>query len=199
MKNLWEKKSALIIKLWINQIAFSLFGLFVASPFSGTLCALAGVFSILFYLSVVAFAVIDDAQRDKIAFDAGRAPDNTACGGARYLTVAFAPSVLISLIHLVLKLCGNAASAFRAVLYFVQRFLLAGEVLGIDAGLTQYRYDEISQMRVSDAPASVQFMSEAGLFQLLFLLVSFAVLTLVYSLTYRGVIRLKTSGDRKQK
>ena len=42
--SVFKEKGDMLKKWWINQFAFSLFGLFVASPFNGAMCIVAGVF-----------------------------------------------------------------------------------------------------------------------------------------------------------
>ena len=198
MKELWEAKSGLIVKLIVNQFAFSLFGLFVSSPFlnNDTLCVVAGVFAWLFYLAVVAFAVLDDAQKDHIATAAGRAK-HTVTRGAAYLALSFAPSAVISVLHAILSLAG-ANGIVKTVLYFLNRFAFGGEVLGIDVGLARFTFDEALGERVSNAPMIYQQMSIHGLFQLLFILISFAVLFVIYALAFGGYISYNTTDKSKK-
>lgn len=200
MKELWQNKSRLIGKLLINQFAFSLFGVFVSSALtrSGVLSVLAGLFSLLFYLSVVGFAVLDDGQRDKIAFEAGRVDGRSPVTGLGYACLSFVPTILLCLVHVLLYV-GGIADTVRSILNLIIRFFLAGEVLGIDAGLGGFRYDPVIAARVSDAPQALQFMSNADLFFLLFALAAPLILGFVYALAFTGKITYNTSENKGKK
>lgn len=199
MKNIWQKKNSLIKKLWLNQFAFSLFGLFVASALSGTLCVLAGVFSLLFYLSVVGFAVLDDAQKDRIMHLAGRVEGLSCHTGLSYTALAFAPSALLIGAYTVYTFfASQTAGVFQTVYFLIVKYILAGEVLGIDVGLTKYTYDSVNQVRASTASPSVLFMSDHAFFQLLFVAFSVIVLGLIYRLAFSGLISYNTTVSNKK-
>ena len=67
-----KEKSGMISKLFVYQIAMSLLGVFVVSPFSGYTQIAASVFAFLFYFSLVSYAIIEDGQKDCISYKAGR-------------------------------------------------------------------------------------------------------------------------------
>ncbi len=200
IKTLFNQKGSMIKKMWLNQFAFSLFGLFVASPFSGTTAVLAGIFSFLFYGFVVGYAILDDAQKDKIAFDAGRTVNFTSSFGFKYAFFAFFPTFIIAGLNTVLSfLEGLAQSSGAFILNLVTKYAICGEVLGIDVGLTRYSYDAVNQVRVSDASAAVLFMSEHGLFQIIFAIVTPLAFGLIYSLAFKGIVSVNTTAKSKKK
>ena len=193
----FSSKSAMIKKMWLNQFAFSLFGLFVASPFTGNLCIIAGIFSYLFYLFVVGYSVIDDAQKDKIKLDAGRGEGLCALTGLKYSLIAFIPSFLVTFGYMISTLFVKVSGVVSTIVFVIVKYAFCGEILGIDIGLTKYRYAEDTLTRVSDAPESILFMSEHAIFQLIFIVLSVILLSVVYYLAFSGIIRLKTSEEKK--
>lgn len=196
---LWLQKNKIIKKIWINQVAFSLFGLFVASALSGSLCIAAGVFSLLFYLSVVGFAVVDDAQKDRIIKNAGRGDGLTPHTGLRYMLLAFLPSFLIIGVYSVYTFfASEVAGAFRTVYFFIVKYVLAGEILGIDVGLTNYTYNTVTKLRESTASPAVLFLSDHAFFQLIFLVLAALLLALLYRLAFCGVISFNTTDSKKK-
>ncbi len=199
IQTLWQKKGSIIKKLWLNQFAFSLFGLFVASALSGTLCVLAGVFSLLFYLSVVGFAVLDDAQKDRIMVKAGRGAGLSAHTGLAYTTLAFAPSALVIGIYTVYTFfASEMAGVFHTIYFLLVKYVFAGEVLGIDVGLTKYTYDAVHQVRTSTASPTVLFCSDHAFFQLAFIVLGVLVLALVYRLAFTGRISYNTTNTSRK-
>ena len=185
--------------MWINQFAFSLFGLFVASPFAGNICVVAGVFSYLFYLSVVAYAIMDDAQKDRIIRRAGRGEHLSAGTGLAYAFSAFLPSIVLAGGYTIYTFVVRQASGvFQTVSFLLVKYVLAGEILGIDVGLTKYTYDAVNQIRVSEASSAVLFMSEHALFQLIFVLITPLILALVYRLAFTGVISFNTTATKEK-
>ena len=191
-------KAGMLRKLWINQFAFSLFGLFVASALSGPLCVVAGVFSLLFYLSVVGFAILDDAQKDRITKQAGRGAGFSAWFGLQYTALAFLPTFLLTLGYSIYSFFSKTAGALQTIWFVLVKYAFAGEILGIDVGWTAYTYDAVNQVRTSAAPLAVQFMSEHALFQLLFTVLVPLVLGLVYSLAFSGKISFNTTDSKKK-
>jgi len=196
---IFREKGAILRKMWINQFAFSLFGLFVASPFRGTVCIVAGVFSYLFYMSVVGFAVLDDAQKDKISFNAKRKNNVTASVGFKYAFIAFLPTIILMLLYTVFTFIPNFNETVKFIISLVTRFVMGGEILGIDAGLTNYNYDEATMMMVSSAPESVIFLSSHSIIHLLYSVVTPIILGLVYALGFKGIISVNTTETNKNR
>ena len=199
IKTLFNQKGSIIKKMWLNQFAFSLFGLFVASPFAGNIAVIAGIFSLLFYAFVVGYAILDDAQKDKISFDAGRANNYTTSVGFKYAFLAFVPTYIVAGINTILSFWGNISQSTGAfILNLVTKYAICGEVLGIDVGLTRYTYDAINQVRVSDASEFVLFMSEHGIFQLIFAVLTPFAFGLIYNLAFKGIISVNTTVKSKK-
>lgn len=194
---LWTRKNKMIKKLWLNQFAFSLFGLFVSSALSGSLCVWSGIFSFLFYLSVVGFAVIDDGQKDKILKNAGRGDGLSAHTGLAYAGIAFLPSVVVVGAYTVYTFFASAlAGAFHTIWFLIVKFVLAGEILGIDVGLTNYT--NVDNVRTTTALPTIVFFSEHAIFQLLFLIAAILLLGLLYRLAFCGVINFNTTDSSKK-
>lgn len=187
----------MIKKLWLNQFAFSLFGLFVSSALSGSLCVWSGIFSFLFYLSVVGFAVIDDGQKDKILKNAGRGDGLSAHTGLAYAGIAFLPSVVVVGAYTVYTFFASAlAGAFHTIWFLIVKFVLAGEILGIDVGLTNYT--NVDNVRTTTASPTIVFFSEHAIFQLLFLIAAILLLGLLYRLAFCGIINFNTTDSSKK-
>lgn len=196
-ENLFTQKSSLLVKMWINQFAFSLFGLFVASPFSGTLCIFAGVFSYLFYMSVVGYAVLDDAQKDRISYLAGRNSSVGKATGIKYSLLAYAPTVAVTAIYAILTFTPAVKSTAMFIVKLVIKFIMCGEILGIDAGLTNYTYDSVTMQMVSNAPSAVVFMGEHGFFHLIFAAATPIILGIIYYLGFSGIVSINTTAKKK--
>ena len=199
LKKLLQSKNKMLKKMWINQFAFSLFGLFVASAVSGNICVVFGIFSLLFYLSVVGFAILDDAQKDKITFQAGRGEHLTSNTGFMYSFFAFFPSIVLTVAYSIFTFISQApAGAFKTVYFVLVKYILSGEILGIDVGLTKYTYDAVNQVRTSTAPEYILFLSDHAIFQIIFTLLVPIIFGIIYSLAFKGVISFNTT-DTKRK
>lgn len=194
----WQRKSHMFRKMWINQFAFSLFGLFVASALSGKFCILAGVFSFLFYMSVIGYAVIDDAQKDKIIYNAGRGDGLSVFSGLKYAYISFVPTIIISVLYTLFTFVRISEELIFILGLFV-KYLFAGQILGIDVGLTNYTYDAVNQIRISNASDTVLFLSNHGVFQLLFVVIVPAIAGLIYYLGFSGKISFNTTDNPKKK
>ncbi len=196
LSELWQEKGQLIRKMWINQFAFSLFGIFVATPFSGNICILAGIFALLFYSFVVGFAILDDAQKDRIAYEAGRKTYLKSNVGLKYSFLAFIPTLVLTVVYTFISKLSNS---FSFILGLINKYAICGEILGIDVGLTKYTYDAVNQIRVTTAPDYVIFMSEHGVFQLVFAVVMPLIFGLIYYLGFSGIISFNTTDGAKKK
>ena len=193
----FKDKGSMLRKLWINQFAFSLFGLFVASPFRGAMCVVAGVFSYLFYMSVVGFSVLDDAQKDKISYSAGRKTGVNAYTGLRYAFVAFLPTIILMIIYTILTFIHSIDSSISFIISIITRFIMGGEILGIDTGLTNYTYSESANMLVSNSPESILFLSSHGIIHLIYSVVTPVIIGIVYFLAFKGIISVNTTESKK--
>lgn len=194
---IFREKGSMLRKLWINQFAFSLFGIFVASPFNGKICVAAGIFSYLFYLSVVAFAVLDDSQKDRISFNAGRKNNITASAGFVYAFAAFLPTIALMLVYTVLTFVPGIDNSVTFVISLVTRFIMGGEILGIDSGLTNYTFNSAANMMVSNSPESVIFLSSHGFIHLIYAIATPVIFGIVYALGFKGIVSVNTTVSNK--
>lgn len=195
--SVFKEKGDMLRKMWINQFAFSLFGLFVASPFSGTMSIVAGVFSYLFYISVVGFSVLDDAQKDKISYSAGRKNNVSASSGFLYAFAGFLPTILIMIVYSFFTFIPTIDSSVTFVISIITRFIMGGEILGIDTGLTNYTYDSVSNMLVSNASSEVIFLSSHGFIHLMYSLFTPVLYGFIYFLGFKGIISINTTESNK--
>ncbi len=196
MLEIIKSKSHMIGKLFVFQIAMSLLGLFVVSPFTGTMQIFAGIFSMLFYFSLIAYAVIEDGQKDHVSFAAGRL-DGKVYTGFLYALVSYLPTIIIVLVNVAVSLFTNAF-ALRDILKIVVRFFLMGMYLGIDTGLAQRTSDPITHEMVSGAPEWLLFMSENSLIFAILLVLMPLVCGVCYYLAFKGKIHVDTTVKKKK-
>lgn len=194
---IFKEKGTILRKMWINQFAFSLFGIFVASPFSGKMCVAAGIFSYLFFVSVIIFMVLDDAQKDKISFNAHRKNNVNTFTGFKYSFVAFLPTILLMTVYTIFTFIPSIDATVTFVISIITRFIMGGEILGIDAGLTNYTYSETTKMMVSTAPQSVIFFSSHGFIHLIYSILTPMLFGIIYALGFKGVISVNTTESNK--
>lgn len=198
MKKIYHEKFHMISKLFVYQIAMSLLGVFIVSPFSGSTCIVAGVFASLFYLSLVSYAAVEDGQKDCISHNAGRL-QGSALTGFGYALISYIPTIVITVISCILRVVLPSASlvAVKNILNIVIRFFLMGTYLGIDVGLTGYTYDATTQSMVSDASVFVRYISDNGILFVVLLFVMPVVCGMAYKLAFKGKISINT--QKKQK
>lgn len=195
-----HEKSHMIGKLFVYQIAMSLLGLFVVSPFSGSVQIVASVFATLFYFSLICYAIIEDGQKDHISHSAGRISGNPL-SGLVYALVSYLPTILIVLLQVVLNLLTDPLSltGLKSVLAFIIRFFLMGMYLGFDTGLVQRGYDSVNQMSVVIKGSDfLVFMSDNYLIFALCLIFLPIVAGVSYHLAFKGRLHVNTAPKNKK-
>lgn len=195
-----KEKSHMIGKLLVYQIAMSLLGIFVVSPFPGNMQFFAAVFSALFYFSLVCYAVIEDGQKDHVSHQAGRISGNPLSGFV-YALVSYIPTIVIVLIQAVLSLATNAATltGVKAIFNVVIRFFLMGMYLGFDTGLVQRGYDNVSQTSVVVKGSDfLVFMSDNYLIFAVCLVFLPIVAGISYYLAFSGKVHVNTAPKNKK-
>lgn len=199
MSEIFKSKKHMMTKLFIYQVAMSLLGLFVVSPFNGITQIAAAVFSTLFFFSLVCYAVIEDGQKDCVAVKAGRA-EGKAYTGLLYSSIVYIPTILVVLIQMILCLLTDVLqlSGIKAIFSFLIRFFLMGMYLGFDTGLAQRYYDPVLQKSVSNANKVVLFMSDNYIIFALLLLIFPVVCGIAYYLAYIGKIHVNTEVKNKK-
>lgn len=200
MLDLIKEKSHMIAKLFVYQIAMSLLGLFVVSPFDGYIQIGASVFATLFYFSLICYAVIEDGQKDYVSCSAGRR-EGKAVLGLVYSLIAYIPTILIVLLQVVLHLATDAMSltGLKAVLTFLIRFFLMGSYLGFDTGLVQRGYDTVNQMSVVLKGSDfLVFLSDNYLVFAICLVFVPIVCGLSYYLAFTGKVHVDTIPKKKK-
>ncbi|MBP3580021.1 MAG: hypothetical protein J6K12_02110 [Clostridia bacterium] len=193
MMEILKTKSHMIGKLFVYQIAMSLLGLFVASPFSGSMQIVAAVFSTLFFFSLVCYAVIEDGQKDCVSVKAGRMTGN-AFSGFVYTFVMYIPTIIIVVTQMLLFLCTGkeVLTALKAVLAIIIRVFLMGMYLGFENGLMDRQYDKVTETMVSNASEAVQFFCNNYMIFAVFLIIFPVVCGISYYLAYKGKIHVDT-------
>lgn len=189
MKSFFNEKSSMISKLFVYQIAMSLLGVFVVSPFADTsMCLIAGIFSMLFYFSLVVYAVIEDGQKDYISVTAGR-KQGSVFSGLKYAIVSYIPTIIITVSYMIARLVSadSFISGAKLIVNVIVRFFLMGMYLGIDVSL-----------RAESSPEIFKFISENGIFYCLCLIVMPAVVAISYALSYKGKIHINTEPKSKK-
>ena len=199
MKKLFAEKSNMIFKLFIYQFAMSLLGLYVSSPFEGGTLILAGIFSVLFFFSLVTYAIIEDGQKDHISASAGRI-EGSKFTGFKYALVSYIPAIFFVLLNCALNLFATDGSfgTIKFLIDIIVRFFFMGMYLGINAGLTNYTYDPVLQASVSDAPEWIRYLCDNGITFVIFLVLYPIVSGVAYALAYNGKIHINTQ-TKKQK
>ncbi len=198
MKEIVKSKSGMILKLFIYQIAMSLFGMFVISPFNHAFFVYASIFASLFYFSLVCYAVIEDGQRDHISHSAGRL-NGRGYTGLVYGLISYIPTILIVVLNCVFRLL-HIASGFTDVLeaLFIRVFLM-GMYLGFDTGLAPRQYDASAQemIKLSDNKF-MYFLSDHGLIFAICLVIFPIVCGLTYYLAFKGILHVDTTPKKEK-
>lgn len=195
-----KEKSHMVGKLFVYQIAMSLLGLFVVSPFKGDMQIYASVFSVLFYFSLVCYTVIEDGQKDYISHSAGRINGN-ASSGFVYALTSYIPTIIIVAIQVVLNLTTDSSvlTGVKSILSFLIRFFLMGMYLGFDTGLVQRGYDSVNQTSVIlKGSDTMVFLSNNYLFFAICLVFLPVVAGITYNLAFKGKIHVDTTPKKKK-
>lgn len=195
-----KEKGHMISKLFVYQIAISLLGLFVVSPFNGYIQVAAAVFSTLFYFSLVCYAVIEDGQKDYVSCSAGRI-EGKWYSGFVYALTSYIPTILIVAVQTVLHLVTDvsALTAIKAILGFIIRFFLMGMYLGFDTGLVHRGYDSVNQVKAVIKGSDVLvFMSDNYLIFAVCLVFLPVVAGISYYLSFKGKIHVNTAPKSKK-
>lgn len=190
MKKIFTEKSSMISKLFIFQVAMSLLGLFVVSPFTAnsSLCLAAGIFSMLFYFSLITYAVIEDGQKEYISVKAGRC-EFSVFTGFLYALVSYIPTIILTVVYMIMRLSSpdSIITGAKAVLNIIIRFFLMGMYLGIDV-----------KLRADGAGAFSGFISENGIFYVMCLVLMPVICGISYALAYNGKIHVNTESKKKK-
>ena len=195
MKSIINEKKDMIANIFVYQIAMSLLGVFVVSPFNGYVQIAASVFAILFYFSLVCYAVIEDGQKDCISHKAGRMVGNPA-SGLVYSLVSYIPTVVIVIAQCLLNLFTdyNVLAGLKSIINVVIRFFLMGMYLGVDTGLVQRTYDSVNQTSVIVKGSDfLVFMSDNYLVFSVCLIFLPVVAGITYKLAFDGKIHVNTA------
>ena len=194
-----KEKSHMIAKLFVFQIAMSLLGLFVVSPFDGKMQIAAAVFSTLFYFALICYAIIEDGQKDGIAVKAGRA-EGKGVSGFVYALVSYLPTIVLVLVQMCLFLFGGegAITGVKAVLAIIIRFFLMGMYLGFDTGLAGRYEDPVTHNMVTDSDGTLLFMCDNYILFACFLVLMPVVSGICYKLAFDGKIHVNTEEKKKK-
>ena len=198
-----KSKSNMILKLFIYQIAMSLFGFFVLTPFTslddsyrGYVYIASAVFSTLFYFSLVCYAVIEDGQKDCVSHNAGRI-EGKPYTGLVYSLVSYLPTIVIVVVNSVISIVTtpDSLSALKAVLgiLFTKVFLM-GTYWGFDAGIVV----RSATGQIVSGEKFV-FLSDNYLFFVFFLVLLPLVSGISYYLAFKGKVHVDTKVKKRKK
>ncbi len=193
MLKILKSKTHIMGVLFAYQIAMSLLGLFVVSPFSGSMQIAAAVFSTLFFFSLVCYAVIEDGQKDFVSVNAGRMTGN-AFSGFVYSFVMYIPTIIVVVTQMLLFLCTNkeALAGLKAAFAIIIRFFLMGMYLGFDTGLAARTQDPITHKMVSAASENVLYICDNYILFAMLLVLFPVVCGVSYYLAFKGKIHVNT-------
>lgn len=199
MSEILKSKMNMIAKLFVYQVAMSLLGLFIVSPFSGVMQIAASIFATLFFFALVCYAVIEDGQKDYVSVNAGRSIGSPYTG-FMYSFVIYIPTIVLVLLQMILLLTMGSGelSGITAILAIVIRFFLMGMYLGIESGLVNRQYDAIAERMVSNASESVQFFCDNYILFAILLVIFPVVCGITYMLAYKGKIHVNTEVKKKK-
>lgn len=199
MKEILKSKTHMMGKLFIYQIAMSLLGLFVVSPFKGKLQIAAAVFSTLFYFSLVCYAVIEDGQKDCISSKIVGNGVGSRYTGFVYALVSYIPTIIAVVVQMLLFLFSSdgTITGLKAILAIIIRFFLMGMYLGFDTGLADRFEDPVTHEIVSSAGNTVLYICDNYILFAVLLILTPVVCGITYALAYNGKIHVNT--EKKQK
>ncbi len=198
-----KSKSSMILKLFVYQIAMSLFGAFVLTPFTslndsyrGYVYIASAVFSTLFYFSLVCYAVIEDGQKDCVSHNAGRIEGKPYTGFV-YSLVSYFPTIVIVITHSVISILTetDSFSALKAILgTLLTKLFLMGTYWGFDAGIVVR--GEAGQIVSGE---KLLYLSDNNLFFVFFLVLLPLVSGVSYYLAFKGKVHVDTKVKERKK
>lgn len=133
MKKLLNEKGHLIARCIVFQIAMSIFGImitFATVQMGKNIQLIGGIFSVLFYFSLMGAFLNEDGLKDKIKYERNSATYDYFYG-MKYIAISYIPSLLITVIYSVLATLGVAES-LASILNMLIRFFISGMYIGVD-------------------------------------------------------------------
>ena len=140
MKAFFGKYSYSIVKMFVNQIAISIFGLMLSmattNAQSSVLSIVVSAFAILFYLFLLYTLVWEIGAKDKIAVDVGKKQYKMMTGLWMSL-IANIPNILLAIIFAVCQPFASSAGVakFSGVISFIAN-ILQGMYFGMISSIT---------------------------------------------------------------
>ena len=193
-----KSKSHMIGKLFVYQIASSLLGLFVASPFSGKMQMVAAIFSTLFYFALIAYAVIEDGQKDCVSSKTGACTVNSNAGFV-YSIVSYLPTIVFVIVQMIIIFCTDTViEGVKLFFSIVIRIFLMGMYLGFENGLSERFQDPVTHQMVSGAGETARFICDSYILFAVLLVLMPLVCGICYKLAYNGVIHVNTEVKKKK-
>ena len=159
MKEFLLRKKSIIGKFAVNQIAFSVFGIMVSSAilvFSSQFVLYAGIFSALFYLTLIYSSAYYDGEKDAISCEGGSI-EYMPLSGLYYALIQYIPTIIIVILNVVFRLL-ISDTLISAIFNVITRIAAMGMYMGIDIHLR------------SIGP-SLEYISNLGVFFAVFLII----------------------------
>lgn len=131
------QKKGLIVKFMVNQVAFSLLGIFVTSAvfnLQNHILLLAGLFSSIFFFFLIYSNAFDEGQRDAIKVEGNRMKMLPLLG-FYYTLVAYFPTIIIVILNLCFRLFFSGVSIIEKISYLIDAFFVRIFSMGMYLGI----------------------------------------------------------------
>ena len=192
MKNLFNEKGHLMLKYIINQIAMSFFGVMMAFTAAtvnddGSWLLPFGIFSVLFYWSILISFMREDGLKDAIKLYGGRIKKD-ALMPLKYCGIAAIPGLLFPIVNMIIRFTGTESAFAQGavnICSFVSKFFLYGAFMPLDSYLFAGENAVFS---------SARFLSDYSIVCIAYTFLTLIVCFLAYN---SGLNRMFIKKDRK--
>ncbi len=176
MKSLFNEKGHLMLKYIINQIAMSLFGMFMAA----TALAIGdqwllpfGIFGLVFYYFILITFIREDGQKDAIKIAGGRMKADNLMS-VKYCGIAALPGFVIAFINMMLCFGGfsrGILASIAGIFNVITRVFMFGMYNPVDTYLFNAETGVLK---------SASFMTQMGVSYVIYTVFTLAVCFLAY-------------------
>lgn len=179
MKTLFIEKGHLMLKYIINQIAMSFFGVmmaFTAATVSddGSWLLPFGIFSLLFYWSILISFMREDGLKDAIKLKGGRIKKDSLLP-LKYCSIAAVPGLIFPLVNMIVRIIGTDSAIAQGavnICSFVTKFFVYGAFMPLDSYLFAGENAIFSSGR---------FLSDYSIICLVYTILTLVVCSLAYN------------------
>ena len=179
MKTLFIEKGHLMLKYIINQIAMSFFGVMMAFTAvtvsdDGSWLLPFGIFSILFYWSILISFMREDGLKDAIKLKGGRIKKDSLLP-LKYCSIAAVPGLVFPLVNMIIRIIGTESAIAQGtvnICSFITKFFVYGAFMPLDSYLFAGENAIIS---------SARFLSDYSTICFVYTVLTILVCTLAYN------------------